>query len=392
MTYSIAVRVLCVLGLCSVVVATGCNSTSSKTTSISSTRELPNCDDSPPARTLTWDAVELVAGREVQGNPEIAVLREGIAYQFSSPKNKAAFKKSPEKYEAVDGGACGRMGPLSGIGDSRRHVVHDGRIYFFASDACRDAFVKEPARFIESDDAKPTETRDAAREGRAVLDRVVAWAGGAEKIRGIQSYRESSLRAEESGGKTWTVSKVTTAQFPMRCMYRESWNESWFSTIRSEDGGATASEGKHDVIGDSRARAFDRVMSRSLVQVLWAHVNTKPREAATEFFAVYDGEGAVVGAAVEFVTVWLRGAATRFAIEKETGRPVQASFRGRDGTSSIGDAVRTYTAYQTINGVQLPTAYTVVFNGKELPSAAMNMDGFEVNPALPADLFAVRRP
>lgn len=55
----------------------------------------------------------------------------------------------------------------------------------------------------------------------------------------------------------------------------------------------------------------------------------------------------------------------------------------------VGDSVRTFTKYATVDGITLPTDYTVTFDGKELASAAAKIDTFEVNPKLAADLFQV---
>jgi hypothetical protein len=56
---------------------------------------------------------------------------------------------------------------------------------------------------------------------------------------------------------------------------------------------------------------------------------------------------------------------------------------------SVGDSVRTFTAYSTVDGITLPTAYTVTFNAKDLPSAAAKIDAFEVNPKLAEGNFEI---
>lgn len=346
-------------------------------------------DAAPPKQTLTVDAVELVAGREVAGKPELAIEREGIEYHFATPENKAAFEKDPAKYEVADGGACGWMGPLSGLGDARRHSVHNGRIYFFASDGCRENFLKDPAKYIETDDDKVFGTHEQVLQGRATLDRVVAWAGGAERLKTLTTYRAIAARKEMQGDKEWAVTNETAISFPDRYFQREAWNESWFSTASGPGGGAMASSKGNLRIADSRTRAFNRTMVRWPVVILKAYVDGAPGADCPGLIVIGDGDGSVDGTPVEFVKVWLNSAASRLTIDKATGRLLQLSFRGRDSSMSVGDSIRTFTSYSTVDGITLPTAYTVMFNGKDLPSAAAKIDAFEVNPKLHENNFEI---
>lgn len=345
----------------------------------------------PPERTFAMDAVELVAGREALGKSELFVVHDGIEYRFLTPENKATFEKEPTKYEAADGGACGRMGALASLGDARRFAVHDGRIYFFASDGCRAAFLKEPAAFIEVEDEMPFGSNDQVLKGRAVLDKVVAWAGGAEKLRGIESFRAHAERTEKQGGKDWKVTNETVIVFPNSFYQREAWNESWFSTVSSTAGGAMDSaRGGKERIAPSRTRAFNRWMMHYPIVLLKAHVDGAPGNAdCPGLVIIFDGEGESDGAPVEFVKLWLNGAASRLVVEKATGKLLALSFHGRDGTMKVGDSVRRFTNYANVEGITQPISYTVTFNGKEQPASAGRVDGFEINGEVPADLFRI---
>jgi YHS domain-containing protein len=345
--------------------------------------------DHPPERTLSFDAMELIAGREVPGTADLAVLHEGIEYRFATEENKAAFEKAPAQFEVADGGACGRMGPLAGLGDARRYVVHEGRIFFFASDACRDSFVKNPARFIETADPRPAGTPEQADEARKRLHALVDWAGGAERFLALSTYRESASRKEVAGGREWSVVKHLAARFPDCFLVKDSWDEIWFSTVRGPQGALMASAEGRERIAASRMRAFDRSLARSLLVIIKSSVEAKTHAESVELLAFADGTGFVGDTPVDYVRVWKSGALSRLAIEQGSGRPVQLSFRGRDGTSTVGDSVRTYTAYQTVKGVRLPTSYTVNFDGKEIPAAGISLDGFEINPDLPGDTFSM---
>jgi YHS domain-containing protein len=343
----------------------------------------------PPERTLPVDPVELIAGREVPGKAELAIEREGIEYCFATPESKAAFEKEPAKYEVADGGACGRMGPLAGLGDARRYAVHDKRIYFFASDGCRAGFLKDPAKHIETDDDKVFGSNEQVTRGRAAFDKLVAWAGGAERLRAISTYRASAGRVEKQGEKEWNVANETAIAFPDRCFQKEAWNESWFSTLSGPEGAAMASTGGAERIAHSRGRAFNRSMARWPVVLLKAYVDGAPKADCPGLIVIGDGEGKLGETPVEYVKVWLNGAASRLTLDKASGRLLQLAFRGRDASMSVGHSVRTFTTYATVDGVTLPTAYSVTFNDKDLPAAAAKVDAFEINPKLAADLFQV---
>lgn len=343
----------------------------------------------PPERTLPVDPVELVAGREVPGNPDLSLERDGIAYRFATPDNKAAFDKEPDKFAVADGGACGRMGPLAGMGDARRYAVHDGRIYFFASDPCRAGFLKDPPAYIETDDEKIFGSNDQVSSGRAALDKAVAWAGGADRLRALTTFRATAARKETQGGTEYAVTNELAIAFPVRAFQKEAWNESWFSTVSVPDGAAMATASGLESIAASRQRAFLRTMARTPVVLLKAYVDGAPKADCPGLIVIADGEGTLNGTPVEFVKVWLNGAASRLTIEKSSGKPLQLAYRGRDNTMKIGDSVRTFTEYATERGITLPIAYTVSFNGNELPSGGAKFDAFEINPALPAELFDV---
>lgn len=346
-----------------------------------------------PNRTLTLDAIDLVRGNQTPGLAQHAIEHEGYTYYFASTEHKDLFLKDPTKYEVADGGACGAMGPLSGLGDARRHVVHQGKIYFFASDGCRASFLKDPTTRIETDDPPLTPTPEQLASGRATLDRFLAWSTGQSKqsnvatdstklIRNITSYKFKSTRKETHQNKEYTIVNEAAFAFPDRFMTKEAWNDSWFANIRSGHQAAAATPSTIEPLARARAHAFDRALARWPIILLKAYASPSPQLTYQG-----DGEGTIGESSVDFVKVSLNNATSRLAIEKSTGRLVQLSYRGRDSTSSIGDVVRTYTAYATVDGITLPIAYSVTFNGKDLAAAAWNVDTFTLNQPLEASLF-----
>ena len=119
------------------------------------------------------DPVELVQGRKTPGDPAFFVDYQGFRYVFASASTRAEFEKDPARYEIQLGGACARMGPLSGSCRIDLYAVHEGRIYIFASEGCRKGFLAAPEKLLESDDAVPAGTPEQARRGRELIERAV---------------------------------------------------------------------------------------------------------------------------------------------------------------------------------------------------------------------------
>ncbi len=101
------------------------------------------------------DPIYLCNGTKVLGQSAFSVTYLRHEYHFANARNMATFKKDPTRFAAQNGGACGRMGALSGKGNPARYVVDSGKLYFFASDSCRTTFLKSPETFT-----KPAPTKD----------------------------------------------------------------------------------------------------------------------------------------------------------------------------------------------------------------------------------------
>ena len=133
------------------------------------------------------DPVALAQGAQSKGSPDIYLDHFGYRYLFTSAKNREIFRADPLRHAVQMGGACGKMGPLSGKGSPERFFVHDGRIYLFASDSCRDRFKAEPQRYIDGPDAPPAGSDEDRRRAEALLDKAVEAAGG-ERLDRLSRY------------------------------------------------------------------------------------------------------------------------------------------------------------------------------------------------------------
>lgn len=342
-----------------------------------------------PEQVLRLDVVRLVAGEEIQGREDLVAQHEFVAYHFVNEESQAAFEAEPEKYAVVDGGACGSMGPLAGLGDAERYAVHEGRVYFFASDGCRARFLAEPGRCIETDNPVPTPTELTAARGRAALAKTVAWAGGREAIAGMDSIRFVATRKETHSEKEWTIVNEVAVDFPDRYMAAEQWNNLRYTTVSTPEGGAMGGMAGIDRIAASREHAFGRLMAREVPVLLHAFASGRAEGDGAAMVVESLGESETLGRRVERVRVALNGATSVLALDFESGEPVAMDFVGRDGTSSVGEVRRAYTRFETVDGVTMPVAYTVTVDGKPVKGAARDFAVLEIDPELDEGVFAI---
>ncbi|MBI5638192.1 MAG: HD domain-containing protein [Nitrospinae bacterium] len=74
----------------------------------------------------------------------MAILREGRGTQFDAEVVDVFCRLLAEGME-------GRIDPVCGMaGDESRHVAHGGNDYYFCSAACREEFLKNPAKYAAS--------------------------------------------------------------------------------------------------------------------------------------------------------------------------------------------------------------------------------------------------
>ena len=333
----------------------------------------------PPERTMPVDPVALLTGDERPGDPDLAVEHEGYVYLFSTEQNRDAFARDPARYRAADGGACGRMGALSGLGDARRHAVHEGRIYFFASDGCLEEFLKNPDACIERPDDRPEpDAADQAR-GREILSRLLGWAGGADRLAEVRAYRRTTTRTTESNGEQWTHAETVEAVLPRAFSKSDTWTSAdrerrW--AMRVVEGRAVSeSPDGCAQLASERTAAFARGMRRWPIALLASH--------ADPAVVVWAGDpDSVGGIECESVNMHTGGVTVRMLVEPGTGRLVAVRHQGRGPGAIVGEIERRFTGYRAVNGVTVPIESDVYFNGEPRPKTGDAEVEFELNPAI----------
>lgn len=317
-------------------------------------------------RVFKIDAVELIDHqREVEGKVEYQQQQGRYRYLFANEANLKTFEANPAKYEIQLGGACARMGPLSGEGSPKLFAVHDGRLYIFASAQCRQSFLAAPEKLLDQDDAPPATTDDSARRGRALLDRAVQGMGGAARLDAITTYREGLSRETESGGTKYVVTRTLTLRMPDGVCSINCWNdECWGDLATNDDAWTTSSRGSESMV-ESQRTALLRTAGRHPLMLLRhrGKTGTIVTSDGDKHSIEVAGEGPIE---VELFTLHRDGAATTLGIDAQDHLRLMA-YRGRGPTLGIGMLEFFYSGFRDVGGLTLPGRVDVVFEGK--PSA-----------------------
>lgn len=320
------------------------------------------------------DPIELAAGREVAGRPSQTAVYEDLEYRFATAETLAKFRSAPAAHAAQFGGACARMGPLSGLGSPDRWLVHEGRIYLFASEACRKAFAQRPAAFLPPDTPRPAPSLAEAAAGRVLLDRAVAAHGGAARL---QAWRDWSYRRTGTSGQARRELQLT-ARWPDAVRIDDAWfqdDQVW----------------RYRRVVDSQHAFFvDTGTPRPMHADARFEMRCETlREPAYALRRALDGE-ATVSAAPDGSTfvVWQQGCRTEFTLGDDD-TIASARFVGRGPNLTFGTVERRYGDYVDCAGIRLPTAVEVAFDGKVAASLAERRLDQSVDTGVPAAAFSV---
>jgi YHS domain-containing protein len=322
-----------------------------------------------PERTLPVDPVLLQLGKTVVGERSIFVTYEGNTYIFANTGTRDQFNRDPARFAAQQGGACGRMGPLGGLGDARRYALQEGMLYFFASDECMKLFRAQPRRYMEPADELPAGTPEQQAAGLAALDRWIAWAGGKDAVKAAKVFTQVSTRRVRQGADSWDITETLEFAGPHTMRRMDTWqkvggtakdNYQYETLVTPDTAVITSSNGRTTPLVDARRTAFERLMNRQPYAIMRARFRPE-----AGLLALKTGEGTLGGARCDYIVTWFEGNATYLAIDKETGRLVQISHPGRVGDASVASLTMDAVAYAGPEALRLPTQWVVSCNGEK---------------------------
>ncbi len=324
------------------------------------------------------DPVELREGRETPGLAEITADHYRYRYCFATEANRAEFLKNPTRYEIQMGGACARMGPLSGVGRPDFYAMHNGALYLFASPQCRQAFLADPAKFLESDEPRPAEADnpDAVRMGRELIEKAVAAHGGGERIDAVQSVQRRTSRKTKYQDELVDNGEVLTIAFPDRVRVDQTWGEqTWTSVARGDSGWFSGGELRPMHAQQRRAMRTEHGW-RHLLSVLKARNDP---DVALAYLGPATVQWQPRLFAVSEVALWRDGATTVLGIDPKTGLVHRLRYRGRGPRMSFGKLENIFWEYADCDGIRLPERIYTRFDDAELPSDASEIVTQSVN-------------
>ncbi len=327
--------------------------------------------------------MELLGGREVPGDAALALTHGRYTYLFAATRTRAAFEADPSRYEIQLGGACARMGPLSGEGNPGLYAVHDGRLYIFASPQCRGTFLKGGAELLEADDALPAWTPESVERGRALLERAVEAMGGAAAIDGTRTCTQRVEQEVVSGEKTYRFVRSIWIEFPAR-LARETRSDAdgWGEVIDAADAFLFGPEESRDMVPSQR-RAFEMEFGRDPLLIL------RGRNAPATLVS-HAGGDEIDGRSVELVAVARDGRTSTLAIDAQTGRILAVSYRGRGPNLFFGDREDRYSDFRRVGPLTLPFTRSVHFNGEPAERMGETLESLEIDAAIDPAVFRRR--
>ena len=336
-------------------------------------------DDVPPPPLKGLDPVSLIAGKDEQGDAAITATHGRFTYRFANATNKATFLAAPEKYAIQYGGACMKMGPLSGYGSADRWDVYEGRIYLFASEGCRTGFRANPKNFIDTSDDEPTGTDVQRKAGAALMAKAVAATGGEERLKSLKTYQvKTKLTQPLRDGKTFVYHRTfvastkdrTAAEWESYDDVKYGWVVSPMAAFRtSKAGWETVDKQVHDFM------ARDVTRKPLLLLIDWVNGRAKAIAAGK----ADDG--------TERVAVSVDGATSTLGLDA-SGRVVSTAYRGR-AAAGIADIERLFSDFKAVNGITLTYTVKTKIDGKLSEGGTKaEIESITIDEPIPAGLIA----
>lgn len=323
------------------------------------------------------DPIALVQGHETPGDETLTCVHGRYRYRFANADNLATFQKDPERHGIQWDGACARMGPRSGRGQADRWLVHDERIWLFASDSCRLGFQKQPDRFFDPDVTPPPGTETARITAKKALDQAFVALGGKQQFlaRKTIAWARSESNGDMRQERRLRVDFAVGARLDHDWIQKE---QTWrYADVLTDDGAFELVNGKHEPMAAAARRDLQRELLREPALLL-------RRIDDPGCIALAGERGKVGDDDVQFVGLWLDGTTITLGIADD-GRIRCSSYRGRGPQLWFGSVE---LQYHDFDAHGLPRRVTGTFDGKPAASLSWTWASIAVDEPLPAELFA----
>lgn len=327
------------------------------------------------------DPVLLVRGREELGKSELVVDRGPFRYMFVSQETRAEFERHPERYEVQLDGLCARMGGAS-AGDPDLFAVHEGKIYLFGSEACREKFVASPASFLQPEPAAPAAADPGSlRRGGELIERAVTAAGGAAAVDGLAAIRREATLQTWWTDEPQPIGEIEIEVYPDRLRRERKYpGGTYVEVVAANDAFAAGGDTVRPLI-PAVAAALRHEAARTPLGILRARHDDG-------FSAAYTGSGEVGGRPAELVAVTAGGQATELAIDRETGRVVALRWTGRGPEGTWGAVEQRFADFRRTGGLELPYRVEATWNGEPDLRLSYEVAAIALDPKVGPELFA----
>lgn len=333
-----------------------------------------------PAPAEALDGIDVVhllqTGKEVFGKAAYATQHGRHRYLFSSAENKALFDAAPDRFAIQLNGVCARMG--SGNGNPSDYAVVGGKIYIFASDECHKLFVAKPERYLPVPAAPMPTEAGAEAAGRALIDRA-AMAHGGPRLDALAGYAEAYLDTRTP--RPDPPKLMTIWRFPdaVRTERTFSFNgrTSTIATIVTDAMGwnGPADAPQLQPVNPVALPELQQQTGRLLIPLLRTRTVAGTRVAAL-------GPSTVEGTRVERVRLVRGGVDVTLNVDPTSGRVHSTTFRARGPEAAWGEWTVLLEDYRDTDGVLVPFAERVLFDGVVNATMARTLQSVTLNPPI----------
>ncbi|HEY8549646.1 MAG TPA: pitrilysin family protein [Vicinamibacterales bacterium] len=217
-----------------------------------------------------------------------------------------------------------------------------------------DLTIPEP----ESSKPEPVSASpEAAKQGRALLEKAVDAFGGAERLDGLTSYVETGAMTMKGPQGEVEIKTTLTIAFPDRFRQEMVTPAGTMAMVLSGDEAFVQSpQGERPLPASMRDRLRRELAHTPLV--LLRHRN-EPGFTATAAGTAKAGE-----TVTELLRIDYEGSTVTLGIEPATGRILSVSYRGTGPAGEPADVVQTFSDFREVNGLTVPFVMTSTVNGE----------------------------
>jgi YHS domain-containing protein len=304
----------------------------------------------------------LGSGDRLDGPATREVVYGNFRYRFATESSKRAFEAMPRRFAVALGGCCPRMGPLSTPGSVYRYENVDGLLYIFASDACREQFVRSPGSFAEptdepiSGDARGIELAAAARRwlraDAACPKDIVVWSTREQAI----ADKPCKVRSEIRLGANLTFTELNAWDDAA------SWTTASFGIAPGKSDAVYAQRSTADperVLDEAQIEAFRRVaMNEPLFLarvILQTDVKFRSLGAAEWKVGAKDAPKELDG---EVLRIQWHGMVVDWLVKPGSGQPVAQRVQRRVRDARFAEVTEAFSEWNDRGGVRVPLVRT----------------------------------